>query len=134
MTGGGIIGADFAAETFLQNTLLSQGTYVTTTFFEILGSFATDALVGSTITHDDGITLIADNGQTGGVSAPPTSSITTAFTAEAGDFTLLYASANGNPSILRVDANLAPVPLPAGGLLLLGAIGGLAALRRRKMV
>lgn len=27
---------------------------------------------------------------------------------------------------------LAPVPLPAGGLLLLGALGGLAALRRRK--
>ena len=27
---------------------------------------------------------------------------------------------------------LAPVPLPAGGLLLIGAIGGLAALRRRK--
>ena len=28
--------------------------------------------------------------------------------------------------------NLAPIPLPAGGLLLVGALGGLAALRRRK--
>ncbi|MFW2541560.1 VPLPA-CTERM sorting domain-containing protein [Primorskyibacter sp. 2E107] len=28
--------------------------------------------------------------------------------------------------------NIAPVPLPAGGLLLVGALGGLAALRRRK--
>jgi hypothetical protein len=29
---------------------------------------------------------------------------------------------------------LAAVPLPAGGLLLIGAIGGLAALRRRSLV
>ena len=31
-------------------------------------------------------------------------------------------------------SNISAVPLPAGGLLLIGAIGGLAALRRRKMV
>lgn len=30
-------------------------------------------------------------------------------------------------------ANLAAIPLPAGGLLLIGALGGLAALRRRKI-
>lgn len=28
--------------------------------------------------------------------------------------------------------SIAPVPLPAGGLMLLGGLGGLAALRRRK--
>ena len=32
------------------------------------------------------------------------------------------------------DLNISAVPLPAGGLLLLGALGGLAALRRRKSV
>ena len=30
------------------------------------------------------------------------------------------------------DGRIAPIPLPAGGLLLIGALGGLAALRRRK--
>lgn len=33
---------------------------------------------------------------------------------------------------ITLDENMSPVPLPAGGLLLIGAIGGLAALRRRK--
>lgn len=35
---------------------------------------------------------------------------------------------------ISVAALPAPVPLPAGGLLLLGALGGVAALRRRKAV
>ena len=33
-----------------------------------------------------------------------------------------------------IDLSVAAVPLPAGGLLLLGALGGIAALRRRKAV
>lgn len=110
----------------LTNTLLSQGNYTTTTFFKIMGSFA--SAVEGVITHDDGITLVG-NSVTGGVSAPPTSAKTTDFTAGAGDFTLFYAAANGNPSILKVDAT--PIPLPAGGVLLLTALGGLAIARRR---
>lgn len=31
-----------------------------------------------------------------------------------------------------IDANVAPVPLPAAGLLLLGSVGGLAAIRKRR--
>lgn len=38
----------------------------------------------------------------------------------------------GNCGALVDTAHLAPVPLPAGAVLLIGAIGGLAALRRRK--
>lgn len=34
--------------------------------------------------------------------------------------------------IVGGDGRIAPVPLPAGGLLLIGALGGLAVLRRRK--
>lgn len=39
---------------------------------------------------------------------------------------------NGKGNIDMAVAAVAPVPLPAGGLLLLGALGGMAALRRRK--
>ena len=35
-------------------------------------------------------------------------------------------------TIVGGDGYIAPIPLPAGGLLLIGALGGLAALRRRK--
>jgi len=38
----------------------------------------------------------------------------------------------GSPGSLQLSVSVAAVPLPAGGLLLIGAIGGLAALRRRK--
>lgn len=113
----------------LTSTLLSLGNYKVTTFFEIFGTFAGAA--DGRITHDDGITLVGNN-VTGGVSAPPTPKKFTDFTADAGNFTLLYASANGNPSILNVDATVAPIPLPAGAVLLVTALGGLGLSRRRK--
>ena len=44
----------------------------------------------------------------------------------------------GKPALeyanLRVSPQISAVPLPAGGLLLLGALAGIAALRRRKTV
>lgn len=43
-------------------------------------------------------------------------------------------AATGNPGFtVNLVAFPVPIPLPAGGLLLIGALGGLAALRRRKM-
>jgi hypothetical protein len=124
---GGVVTASPAAQAFLNSTLLSQGSYVTTTFFKITGKFLSS--YEGTITHDDGITLLARD-LTGGVSAPPTSQRNTKFTATGGNFTLYYASANGNPSILKIDVS--EVPVPAAGFLLVGALGGLMALRRRK--
>jgi hypothetical protein len=53
----------------------------------------------------------------------------------AGDYTLFF-DATGRPESLGglIDGvSIAAVPVPAGGLLLLGALGGLAALRRRKL-
>lgn len=44
-----------------------------------------------------------------------------------------YPGFGGDTPAFEMSNVLAAVPLPAGGLLLLGALGGLAALRRRKM-
>ena len=38
----------------------------------------------------------------------------------------------GKPALEYANLTIAAVPLPAGGLLLLAALGGVAALRRRK--
>ena len=103
-----------------------NGTATTTFFlFEGVGNFGASDFV---ITHDDGIAVYDDGVWIGGNNGP-TSKVTTYVNGfNGGAFSLLYVATNGNPSILKVAA----VPLPAGGLLLIGAIGGLAALRRRK--
>jgi hypothetical protein len=47
--------------------------------------------------------------------------------------TAFRIAVDGNASAFRVSSiTFAPVPLPAGGLLLLGGIAGLAVLRRRR--
>ena len=63
------------------------------------------------------------------------------FTANATSSLLTFAAGNGggNSSACCFGAALdnvkiSAVPLPAGGLLLLGALGGVAALRRRRKV
>lgn len=61
--------------------------------------------------------------------------ITTNFTVTtAGQYDLSFAGGGSSDSYGGfVDAvNIAAVPVPAGGLLLLGALGGITALRRRK--
>ncbi|MGV8954748.1 MAG: VPLPA-CTERM sorting domain-containing protein [Cypionkella sp.] len=63
--------------------------------------------------------------------------ITTKFFVEtAGKYVLSFAGGGSSDSLGGfVDAvSISAVPVPAGGLLLLGALGGLAALRRRKLV
>ena len=109
--------------------LVSSGGFGVTTLLDITGSFAT--AVDGVISHDDGITLLDGSGNTIVASADPTVQIDTGFSASAGDFRLIYSAANGSPEVLNVDVDVAAVPVPAAGLLLLGALGALG-LRRRK--
>jgi hypothetical protein len=79
--------------------------------------------------HDDGITVLGSNG-TSVASVGPNSERETqlpGLTGGANNFVMYYASANGDPSVLEVNA----VPLPAAAWLLLGVAGALVAAKRR---
>lgn len=54
----------------------------------------------------------------------------------AGSYDLSFVASENSDSLggLIDNVSIAAVPVPAGGLLLLGALGGLAALRRRKAI
>ncbi len=54
------------------------------------------------------------------------------FTTDGGFLTFQNGNDGDNIGAVLTSVTLAAVPLPAGGLLLLGALGGFAALRRRK--
>lgn len=109
----------------LSKANINNGT-ATSTFF--LFTLANLGATNFSIDHDDGIAVFDDGVRIGGNNGP-TSQVTTAVNGfNGGKFELLYVATNSNPSVLRVSA----VPVPAAGFLLLGALGGLAALRRRK--
>jgi hypothetical protein len=84
------------------------------------------------VRHDDGVTVLGADNTSVKVPGPRSeSSIPTNLFGElnggVSDFTLYYAAANGNPSVLEVQA----VPLPAAAWLLLAVSGGLVAAKRR---
>lgn len=54
--------------------------------------------------------------------------------AAVGELFLYNWDSNTGDNSGSIEATVSAVPLPAGGLLLLGALGGIAALRRRKTV
>jgi hypothetical protein len=56
----------------------------------------------------------------------------TGMASAAGELFLFNWDSNDSDNSGSIAATISAVPLPAGGLLLLGAMGGLAALRRRK--
>jgi hypothetical protein len=120
------VGVDLSSYTLSRGAGSGDNQFGTTTLFDIKAT-AFNAIVSGTgmISHDDGMTFFDDNVETAS-SAGPTTQITTPFTFDGGSFRLIYAAANGDPSVLHVEGTV--VPLPATALLLLSGLAGLLAM------
>lgn len=89
-----------------------------------------------TVTSDDGFRLIVDGSilsEFGGLRGPNNSTSAT-WTGATGNygFTLWYYEGNVTQAQLQANLTPAPIPVPAAGVLLLSALGGLSLARRRK--
>ncbi|GIT88534.1 VPLPA-CTERM sorting domain-containing protein [Roseobacter sp. OBYS 0001] len=115
----------------LSEPSISNGT-ARTTWFDIFGVFASG--FDSMISHDDGISVFDDGVEIAEKSAPTTVVDTAALGFNGGEWNLLYAATNSDPSVLKVTGDSLPstVPLPAGLPLLLAGLGTFAWMRRRK--
>ena len=108
---------------------IGNGTATTTFFlFETILNLAGDFVVK----HDDGMAIFDDGDRIGGRVGPNAVKTTDVFGFDGGEFGLLYVATNGDPSILNVNGDLAPIPLPATLPLLLAGMGGLAIMRRKR--
>lgn len=127
-TGGGTVSG---LDTALAGRTLSSSGYRSTTFFVITAAFATG--FNATINHDDGVSVFDDGAQIATYAQPTTERTTIANGFNGGAWSLFYVAANGNPSILRVNADVqpTPVPVPAALPLLAVGLGALSVLRRR---
>ena len=108
----------------------------TTTFYDITGVFDLGAGFDSVIRHDDGFSTYDDGAFLAAYSNPTGVRNTDSDGFDGGVWRMIYSATNGDPSVLKVTGdNLpSPVPVPAAGFLLVGALGGLgfAGRRRRK--
>jgi len=112
----------------LKNSKGSIGsTTATSTFylFEAVGEFTAGTF---DIAHDDGVLVVG----VGGVKGPTSERGTRVEGFGGGDLSILYVSTNADPSILRVDSDVAPVPLPAAAWMLLAGMGAIGVAGRRK--
>ncbi|MEM9578331.1 MAG: VPLPA-CTERM sorting domain-containing protein [Pseudomonadota bacterium] len=129
-TGGSVSGLDST----VGDLRLSAPTFRTTTLFEFTEVYSN--AFDTRVTHDDGFSIYDDGNallsfaNPTGIRTTPKSG-TVNFTG--GEFKLVYAAANGNPSKLLVEGDGVPaVPLPAGFLLMGTALAGFGAVKRRK--
>lgn len=108
---------------------IGDGT-ATTTFYLFVAQFA----IGPsdfTVEHDDGFAIFKDATRIGGYLGPNTVRTTSVDGYPGGSpFRLLYVATNSDPSILNAD--IAPVPLPAALPLLAVGLAGLGVMRLRR--
>ena len=115
--------------------------------FNFFNSSSTTSTVGVTLgtvlqafsNFANGVKVSWANGESAFIAKGDTKtfSINTVLAANSSDKLILQFSdprGKGNPGLQMNVAAVSAVPLPAGGLLLLGALGGIAMLRRRKAV
>jgi hypothetical protein len=111
--------------------------------FEFTNTSATSATVGVTIgtvlqftaSFSGGVIVEWLNGQSVAIPGGTPAAIFNLSTVLGAGLSDTLRVTYGDPTgggIADIDLSIAAVPLPAGGLLLLGALGGLVALRRRK--
>ena len=131
LTGGGTVtGLDAVfGDLQLSKPSIGDGT-ATTTFFMFTSIL--NAVGDFLIKHDDGVAVFDDGTRIGGLEGPNTVKTTTVLGFDGGAFSLLYVATNGDPSVLNVNGNLTPVPLPATLPLLLVGMGGIAMMRRKR--
>ncbi|WP_300039336.1 VPLPA-CTERM sorting domain-containing protein [uncultured Roseobacter sp.] len=134
-TGGGTVTGLDIGDLQLSTDSIGNST-ATTTFFLFSATFPLDS--GEfVVRHDDGIAFF-QNGSTEpfGESRGPTSEITTDISGfSGGSLEILYVATNGNPSVLNVDYEPTPVPLPASlPMMILGMFGlGVLAHKRKTL-
>lgn len=129
----GIVTGLSAGVAALQLSKANIGTgSATTTFFDFVGVFTSG--FNSVARHDDGISVYDDGVQIAN-RANPTSVVNTNVNGfDGGEWRLIYAATNSDPSILKVTGDNLPttvVPVPAALPLLLVGLGALAVVRRR---
>ena len=116
----------------LQNSKGSIGNSTATTTFYLFEGLSAFTAGTFDIAHDDGVLVLDDGVELGG-RAGPTSQVGTSVSGfNSGIVSFLYVSTNSDPSVLRVDSDVSPVPLPAGVLLMGTALAGFGVMRRRK--
>lgn len=87
-----------------------------------------------TVTSDDGFRLVADNMsifEYGG-NRPPNQSSTYTWDKGTGVYDVTLWFYEGNFTQVRLTSNIAPVPLPASGLMVLASLAGLGAVARTR--
>lgn len=121
--GGAVTGLDIGG---LQLSTDNIGNSTATTTFFLFSAVSPLSAGEFVVRHDDGIAFFQNgSNEPFGESRGPTSAITTEISGfSGGSLEILYVATNGNPSVLNVDFEPTPIPLPASlPMMIFGTLG-----------